>query len=86
MDHTKPKYKVKVERCYRIVITDETDKEVWDDFWFGSKDGAISIGDSALKRINEGTLPGVSENDLLLKESQTAKMENMKELMRYLFS
>ena len=59
MNTTKPKYKVKVERCYRIVITDETDKEVWDDFWFGSKDGAVKIGDDALKRINEGTLPGV---------------------------
>ena len=81
----KPKYKVKVERCYRIVITDETDKEVWDDFWFGSKDGAIKIGDSALKRINEGTLPGVLENDLLLKEEQNVKKENMRHFLHYFF-
>ena len=85
MNTTKPKYKVKVERCYRIVITDETDKEVWDDFWFGSKDGAVKIGDDALKRINEGTLPGVLENDLLLKEEQNVKKENMRQFLHYFF-
>ena len=74
----KPKYKVKVDRCYRIVITDETDKEVWDDFWFGSKDGAVSIGDNALKRINEGTLPCVKEGDLLLDEFRGIKPQEDK--------
>ena len=69
----KPKYKVKVERCYRIVITDETDKEVWDDFWFGSKDAANSIAEYALQKINEGTLPGFKEGDLLLDEFRGMK-------------
>ena len=63
----KPKYKVKVQRCYRIVITDETDKEVWDDFWFGSKEEAEKIGKTILKKMEQD---GTEIPQNLLKEVQ----------------
>ena len=52
----KKRLTVKVQRCYRIVIQDEYEREVWDDFWFGSKEEAEKIGKDALKKIEtEGT-------------------------------
>ena len=65
-----PKYKVKVERCYRIVITDETDKEVWDDFWFGTKDQANEIGEDALTKIKNGVLLKCTARELLYDASK----------------
>lgn len=50
----KKRLTVKVQRCYRIVIQDEYEREVWDDFWFGSKEEAEKIGKAILKKMEQG--------------------------------
>ena len=66
----KKRLTVKVQRCYRIVIQDEHENEVWDDFWFGSKEEAEKIGKDILKKIEtEGTeIP----QDLLCKAQENS--------------
>lgn len=62
----KPKKKrltVKVEKCWRIVIQDETEQEIWDDFWFGSKEDAQQIGNAVLKKYEQSEL--LPEKNLL---------------------
>ena len=63
----KKRLTVKVQRCYRIVIQDEFEKEVWDDFWFGSKEEAEKIGKTVLKKMEQD---GTEIPQDLLKESQ----------------
>ena len=48
----KKKLKLRLEKCWRIVIEDETETEVWDDFCFGSKDEARSTGEKALRELS----------------------------------
>ena len=61
----KKRLTVKVQRCYRIVIQDEYEREVWDDFWFGSKEEAEKIGKDILKKLEQD---GTEIQQNLLKE------------------